>query len=289
MCGMNRALYILGWMITLATAAAAGLMWMLPVESFQTWAVERAGADEYARFEALGQATALTQLGRFALPVLALVLAACLWSWPRFSSACMRGTRQFLTATRCTSDRARLGPLRTLGLRMLILAWLLVAARHVVSAVNDRTREWIYFGLRSGDEVLPNISFQNRDVIRYLSQATPPGSKILVLSDQKLFFLAYYLLPRQVYHPMHPDAEFVIPQANQQRPLAAYELGDISPEYLERLRPDYILEYFEGAAYVDRERIAEDPRWIEFWRESHRSAGLPEYMVILRPYAGEQP
>ena len=130
----------------------------------------------------------------------------------------------------------------------ICLAWGGLAMIHFVGAIDKRTRDWPVYRLNSGAQVLPNISDSNRMVIRYLSQVTPEDARILVLSDQKLFFLSYYLLPRRLYHPMHPEAEFVIPQPDQQRPLAAYRVSDLDDEYLSRINPDYVLEYFEGPA-----------------------------------------
>jgi hypothetical protein len=88
---------------------------------------------------------------------------------------------------------------------------------------------------------------------------------------------------------MHPNAEFVIPQAHQQRQLAAYRLSDFGPEELKKWKPDFILEYFEGADYVQPERRGEDRAWVRFWRQVHQSTDLPPYVVALRPAAERAP
>ena len=116
-----------------------------------------------------------------------------------------------------------------------------------------------------------------------------PGARILVVSDQTAYFLSYYLLPRQVFHKVHPDAERVIPQPDQQRQLAAYRLEDFSAEELRALDPDFVLEYFEGPAYVDRERLLEDAQWITFVRRLRGDAAyVPPYNVALRPFGEVQ-
>jgi hypothetical protein len=134
------------------------------------------------------------------------------------------------------------------------------------------------------------MSQSNRDVIRYVQSATPEEARILVVSDQTVYFLSYYLLPRQVFHKVHPDAERVIPQPHQQRQRAAYRLEDIPPGERQALRPDYVLEYFEGPAYVDRERLIDDAEWIAFIRRLQGDAAyVPPYNVVLRPLGEVQP
>jgi hypothetical protein len=259
----------------------AGAAWVLPVEVFQAWNVGRAGADPYAQFEAAGQAEALTWLARGVFP---LVAAALLVAW-RYRDRCetilRRTAAGFLDAT--AFDRV---PLTVLS-RAFCLAWLALFVWHWGGSVLDRGRDWAYFRLNSGAEVLPNISFENRAVIRYLRDETPPDSRLLLLSDQSLFFVSYYLLPRRVFHKVHPEAEFVIPQAGQARPLAAYERQDLPPGEMDAVNPDYIVEYFEGRRYVDRDRIGEDRDWIAHWRRSTGERGWPTYLVTLSPAAAE--
>jgi hypothetical protein len=68
--------------------------------------------------------------------------------------------------------------------------------------------------------------------------------------------------------------------------LSAYRLSDIEPEDLQRLRPDFVLEYFEGADYVERERSGEDRAWLAFQRQRRGDATyVPPYVVVLRPYS----
>jgi hypothetical protein len=87
---------------------------------------------------------------------------------------------------------------------------------------------------------------------------------------------------------VHPDADRVIPQPNQERQLAAYRLSDLSAADMERINPDFILEYFEGPAYVEPERFQEDADWIAFVRQLHGDPTYtPHYNVVLRRWSGE--
>jgi hypothetical protein len=134
--------------------------------------------------------------------------------------------------------------------------------------------------------VLPNMSESNRDVIRYLQSTTPEDARILVASDQTLFFLSYYLWPRQVFQRRHPESEFTVPQPDQARQLAAYRLSDLTSEDIASIDPDYVLEYFEGPEYVEPERVLDDARWIAFVRQLHEDHGyVPPYNVRLQPIA----
>ena len=110
------------------------------------------------------------------------------------------------------------------------------------------------------------------------------------MSDQKLFFVSYYLLPRHVLHRIHPDAEHLIPRKNQERQLAAYRLSEIPTTLLQQQRPDYILEYFEGAEYVEPGRATEDAAWVRFVRTWQRDPNyVPPYTVVLRPWSEDVP
>ncbi len=262
------------------TAIASAAAWLVPSELIQDRAIRRAGQDPYAQFEAAGQAEALWWLLQWVLPVIA---ALCLVSWRRAATvtAFVRSaTSGFLAATSRGGTAVRVLQRGAFG------TWLGLSAFALGAAVQQRCRDWPYYRLRSGAEVLPNISESNREVIRFLRDATPPGARIFAVSDQKLFFVSYYLLPRRVYQRTHPASEFTIPQPGLQRQLAAYRLSDIEPEYLERLRPDFILEYFEGEDFVERERVREDRAWLEFQRQRRGDATyVPPYVVVLRPYS----
>lgn len=276
-------------LLLVASAVGSAAVWLVPVEIPQNWAFQRAGDDPYSQFEAVGQMEALWWLGRFTLPLLCVATAGIAWRFVEVYDWCRGVLKEFLSVT-CQQDvsgKSAGRAAKSALVRLLIASWLLLAGVHLWGAIDQRTREWPYYRLRSGGEVLPNISESNRDVIRYLREATPPESRILAVSDQKLFFLSYYLLPRRLFHPTHPEAEFVIPLANQQRQLSAYRLQDLDHETISRIRPDYILEYFEGSAFVEEDRRGEDQRWVRFWRERNRSTGLPPYVVVLRPCAPE--
>ena len=112
---------------------------------------------------------------------------------------------------------------------------------------------------------------------------------ILVASDQKLFFLSYYLRPRVLLHRMHPDSEHVIPLKDQERKLSAYRLDDLSSDDLQQLPHDYTLEYFEHPDFVDRAQLLDDTTWISFIRRKQQSPSfVPPYVVRLRPAGGRR-
>lgn len=269
------------WCSALFFAVAGAAAWLIPVEAAQQWFLPSGPADPFAAFESLGRTEALCWLARAALPIVALALAYCALLAPQTAAFARAAGQEFLFATACGSRGT------SLLVRLFVVGWMLIAAAHVARAVSERGRDWAYFHRNSGSDVLPNISFENRDVIRYVEHAVPPGSRILVASDQKLFFLSYYLLPRRLFHVMHPDAEFVIPLANQERPLAAYRLEDLTAEQIDRGRPDYILEYFQDPRLFNRERVTEDRDWTAYWQAAHETREAPPYLVVLRRAGGE--
>lgn len=287
---MNSALKA-GLLVGVCLAAVATLVvWLLPVEAIQGWRIGLEPGDPYAQFEAAGQAEALTWLARVMLPAATLLLVWSLWNFAGVSAALSRAAHGFARATDGRDPERSPTPtdaLRTWGLRAFLVGWALLFLVQSVEGVLQRGRDWAYFRFRSGGEVLPNMSFENRDVIRYLRQATPETARILVASDQSVFFLSYYLLPRRVFHKVHPESEFVIPQPGQQRPLMAYRLSDLSPEEIASIGPDFVLEYYETPAYNDPARRLEDAQWVAFWRSLHRSSEVPPYLVSLRRAAPE--
>jgi hypothetical protein len=265
--------------VMLLSAAGA---WIVSVPMAQNWTAKRAPADAYAQFEARGAAEAAVWLARTVTAVgiwLSLFAVRRAETLGRFLVRAWHELRE-ATAVRSTGRRHLVA---TWVMRGMLAVWLLLAAVHGTSAVGQRLREWAPFQLRSGAEVLPNMSPSNIQVIRYLQHATPESSRILVASDQSLFFLSYYLWPRQVFHRTHPDAERVIPQPNQARQLAAYRLEDLGPEYVAALAPDFVLEYFEGPEYFEPDRVFDDLDWIAFVRQLQRDPGyVPRYNVALR-------
>lgn len=282
---LNRLIARLHVAVTVSVIGLALAAWILPVEIAQSWAVQRAGDDEFEKFEAFGAATALVWLMRFGFTGACLVSAA---AWP---------FRRRLTPVIASSITGAIAavtipaaPRRSRVVQLLVLGWLGLAAYHSCASIQRRLWDWPVYRLQDGQTVLPNISPANREVIRYLQAATPPGSRILVLSDQKLFFLSYYLLPRRLYHPTHPDSAYVIPKPYNQRQLPAYRLTDIDAERIQRLRPDYVVEYFEGATYLDGRDLATDPGWIEFQRRRRGPEWKPTYLMSLKPWpTGDHP
>jgi len=279
---MSRLLKITLGILLLADILLTAAVWLIPVEVFQNWAFQRAPNDPYLQFEAIGQAEALCWLGRAAGLVMLVLCGLALTKAPHLSAFVSQISLRLGRLTQSAHPGWR-GRVISWGIRGFLAGWMLLAATQAWAAILQRSRDWPYYHLNPGSVVLPNISDSNRDVIRYLREAVPPPSRVLVLSDQKLFFLSYYLLPRRLLHPMHADSEFVIPLPDQQRQLTAYRLSDLSAEQLQKWRPDYILEYFEGPEYNEAARRGEDANWVRFWRARTQSADLPPYVVVLRP------
>ncbi len=277
--------------LTLTTALIGGLIWFLPVDVVQDWAYQLAPPDDTRRLEAISHAEFLCWLLRVVMPL--LLLAACR-SWYDFANTARWWSDAvvgMLSVTRGMADGTRNSRWRTVLVRVVLAAWCGLAVVHFADSLRQRVRDWPYYRFRSGDRVLPNISDSNVDVIRYVQQATPTNSRILVVSDQKLFFLSYYLLPRRLYHKMHPDSEHVIPKENLQRRLATYRLEDLDAAFVQRIAPDYILEYFEHPDEFDRSELQDDPAWIAFQRRMHGNPSrVPNFLVRLRrATAGGQP
>jgi hypothetical protein len=285
-----------GWLVHtamliafLAVSLASGFVWLVPIEVFETWAVDRAVSGKYGQPEAVGEADFMVWLCRIVTPLL-LAWIWRVWSnvgpWRLFVADLWSG---LATITRSTTRpdstclRSRTDFIRTVGCRGLLLAWGVVFIAHGVHAIGQRAHDWPYFQFYSGEVVLPNISESNRALIWYVQQSTPKTARILVASDQKLFFLSYYLRPRTLLHRMHPESEHVIPLNDQQRKLAAYRLEELTPADLARMPHDFTLEYFEHPDLVDRSQVLSDPVWVAYVRQWEENPSLiPSCMVRLR-------
>ena len=257
---------------------AAGAAWILPVEVAQSWAVERVARDAFLQYEASSAMTANVWFVRCAASVVATVMTLVWWQRRRAVPFLVRVLTEFWTATAPPTA----GAATTTVCRLMIVAWMALAVVHLGLSVQRRLWEWPVYALQSGRTILPNISDSNREVIRYVAAMTPAGSRIFVVSDQKLFFLSYYLLPRRMYHATHPDSEFVIPQPHNQTQLVAYRLEELDPVRIERLRPDYILEYFESAPHLKGADLYQDQNWLNHLRRRHGPTRRPDYLVALR-------
>lgn len=274
---MRLILQILCAVLLLTSAWAAGVSWWVPIDVRQQEAAAAAPQGPYAAIEAVGFAEARWWLIRFTAPLLCGVATLALLNSSRVA--------KFLTAAidgLCVATQ--LPAIQRWLLRGFLGLWAIVGLSHAYGSVVQRLRDWPSYRLLSGQESLPNISVTNRQVIRYVKQSTPPGSRILVLSDQKLFFLSYYLQPRRLYHPLHPDSEFVIPLAYGERTLAAYTREDLDQDFLDELNPDYVLEYFENKAYIDPARVTEDANWLTFLGGGRMPSQPPAIQVVLRPH-----
>lgn len=276
------------WLILLLGILATLASWLVSLPMAQNWAAARAAPDPYAQFEARGFAEAALWMVRCLAAAIVLIAIVAMRHERRLQDQLLHAARALATVTciprgRCspaTSAGVAAGP--TVLLRLSLAASCLVALVQGFTGITDRMRDWPVYRCRSGAEVLPNMSESNREVIRYLEYATPDDARILVVSDQKLFFLSYYLLPRRIFHRMHPASEFTVPQPYQQRQLAAYRLSDLSQDDIDRIDPDYVLEYFEGAEFLEGMDRMEDPEWLQFirkWRDD--PSYVPPYYVAL--------
>ncbi len=282
---MQRGLKIFLAVLLCGAAWLSFDAWYTPLEVRKQAAAERVtgGPDDLAAANAFTEA--LWGSVRWAAPLAVIVALVALFQLHRLAPFLSSAGRGFQAAT-SASEKPR-DSRQTWLIRGFVAAWLIIAMSQFGESVVQRMRDWQSYGLHAGQTSLPNLSDTNYLVIRYLEEATPPDAKILVLSDQKLFFLSYYLLPRRLYHPMHPESEFVIPLAQGKRQLAAYTRADLPPQYLDELQPDYVLEYFEGDAFVDPARVREDPEWLKFLGRGQITTKRPKIQVILRPYPTE--
>jgi hypothetical protein len=290
------ALNILATITTLLVVVA----WFLPVEVFQNWAFEFATEDSYRRFEAVGQAEAICWVVRILGPFVVFGTIRLIRNRESTKESLHRIWQGFLTATQvfgasntdpanswpvAEQSRLTVNRVRTWCLRGMVLLWMTFAVVQFGLSANRRIEEWPYYKFRSGGVVLPNISESNREVIWYLRERTPPNSRILVVSDQKLYFLAYYLRPRGVYHRVHPDSAFVIAKPHQERWMPAYHLEELDPDWICQLRPDFVLEYFEHPDNFDTSKKLDDGHWIQFLRRMRDDPNyVPPYLIHLRPY-----
>ena len=262
-------------------------VWLIPVDVIKVRAFDQAPEESFAQFEAVGKAEAIWWMLRVSSAGATLFF---MYTWRRriaaagFMSGLIEDVFDLLRRKTSSGKSQKSLPGIVVWVRgTSIVAMLGLACIHQIHGMSKRASDWPYYRLNNGDEILPNISDSNRAVIRYLRTATPEQSRILVVSDQKLFFLSYYLLPRHLLHHMHPDAEHLIPRKNQERQLAAYRLSDLPATLLREQRPDYVLEYFEGPEYVESERATEDADWLRFIRNWQRDPSyVPTYTVVLR-------
>lgn len=268
-------------------ALLACAVWIVPLELAQAWAIDHAGNSDFEKFEAYGTATAAVWFLRLALIVATAGLALIWICRADALPLIVRAADEFWRVTNVTSETSpsKWSPVRTRFVQILLVGWLLLGVYHFGIGIARRLKDWPIYQLLAGPRILPNISDSNRDVIRYLAAATPPNSRILVLSDQKLYFLSYYLLPRRLYHPTHPDSEFVIAMPNNERQLAAYRLQDLTPEQIEKYRPDYVLEYFEGKSFTANENLTRDAVWMQYGSQRYGPGWQPSYLVSLRRYS----
>lgn len=260
-------------------------VWLTPVDVVKLRAYDAAPPEPFAQLEATGRAEALWWFFRLVATTAMMAASYALYDrvkTVRFIAGLVDDILIMLNPRPCLGTRP-LPRRAVLVIRSFaIIAMLSLACVHQVHGINQRAKDWAYYGLNDGDATLPNISESNRAVIRYLRATTPEDSRIFVVSDQKLFFLSYYLLPREIVHRMHPSAEHLIPRKNQERQLAAYRLSELPDGLLNKHRPDFVLEYFEGPEYVQPERATEDSGFLDFVRHQQKDPNyIPPYTVVL--------
>ena len=273
-------------LLVVLCAVATFFVWVIPTPVVQSWMMQRASADRYAQYAAFEQAAALWFCLRILVPSVMLLLVAGVYfseSVKQFLFQCGKTVYEQTTV----GFKGKSEPKRTVLFRLFLLSWFGLGLFHFADGLWQRIEDWPWYHFSAGAEIMPNISDANRDVIRYLKEMTEEDSRILVLSDQKLFFLSYYLLPRRLFHVIHPESEFVIPRANQERQLAAYRFEDLDGKTVAEISPDYILEYFEGERYLEKDKFHADPFWIRFQRRRYGPNYEPTYNVRLRRYAAD--
>ena len=285
-----------GWMahiiiglVLVVLLIVCGYYWLVPIEVIEQWAFDRAAEDSFEKFESVGKADFYVWLWRILAPIMAIVVLRIWWDlirWQAFFFAACAGFAEItkVRPTHGSNQGASVADqIRTYACRGLLIGWVVLFVSHSIYGIALRAHDWPYFRFKSGADVLPNISESNRAVIRYLQKATPADARILIASDQKLFFLSYYLRPRTLLHRMHPGSEHVIPLKDQQRKLDAYQLGELTAEDLAQMPHDYTLEYFEHPDLVDRSHVQDDTGWVTFLRQHDRNPSLvPSYLVRLR-------
>ncbi|MBL8851265.1 MAG: hypothetical protein JNG89_16405 [Planctomycetaceae bacterium] len=176
--------------------------------------------------------------------------------------------------------------MRSFVVRAAMAAWLVLALVHWEAGARKAIHEWPVYEFAPGDDVLPNMSTSNRDVIRCLQEATEERSRILCFSDQTLYFVSYYAWPRVVLQRVHPDSEFVVPQEGLSERRAAYRLNDFTDGQLADWAPDYVLDYYASPEFVAEDPLDFDPRMIAFLRHTYDDpAYLPECPMRLRRIA----
>lgn len=264
-------------------ALLACAVWIVPLELAQAWAVDHAGNSDFEKFEAYGTATAAVWFFRLALIVATAGLGLIWILRAKVAPFLIRATDELWQVAE--TSRSPSSIVGTRLVQILVLGWLILGIYQFGNGISRRLKDWPVYQLLAGPRMMPNISDSNRDVIRYLAAATEPNSRILVLSDQKLYFLSYYLLPRRIYHPTHPDSEFVIAMPNNERQLASYRLDDLSPEQIANYRPDYVLEYFEGKSFTENENLSRDAVWMRYGSQRYGPTWQPSYLVSLRRYS----
>jgi hypothetical protein len=277
---------IVSWCLIGALAAIA---WLLPLDLAQGWAVGRADNNDFAMFEAYGAITATMWFVRCGSTLLVALLSV-VWARHRMTAPMLaRAANGFWLATvPAPNTDSKRSSFRTGAVRLIVVGWLMLGVYQLGCSINRRLWDWPLYQLHTGQMILPNISENNREVIRFLAATTPPNARILVVSDQKLYFLSYYLLPRRLYHPSHPDSVFVIAKPYNQRQLASYRLQDLTPEQIQELHPDFILEYYEGKQFIAGENLSLDSNWLNFQRRRFGPNWQPSYLVSLRPYLAEK-
>jgi len=261
----------------LATLAA----WLISVEMVETWVYTRS-RDVQA---ALAARERMWLIRGVALP-LAVGAWLALRYWPRTEQRLSVLASEFLAATRFPALSGSAARFRSTIIRVAVAGWLLLAVVHWEAGVRRVIHEWPLYGFASGERVLPKMSSSNRDIIHGLDQATEPDSTILCFSDQTLYFVSYYSWPRVVLQRAHPGSEFLVPNGGLSQRRAAYRLSDFKDAQINKWNPDYVLEYYAGAEFVDQDPVQFDPRLVSFLRRLYEDpVYVPECPIRLRRIA----
>ena len=114
--------------------------WILPVEVAQSWAVDRAAKDEFARFEAFEATTATVWFIRWAAMAIVLILSVA-WIRRRRAIPVLAQVATEFWQTSAASASPSSPPktsFRSQVVRLFVVAWLVLAVVAVGRGVKDQ-------------------------------------------------------------------------------------------------------------------------------------------------------
>ncbi len=273
----------IGLFVFLVVSACLALTtWAVPVETAQQWAAVRTQSSAGANAANAGLVEAVWWFVRMISVVVLGLSAVAFRRRAGVARFVANAFTELVGATEVTRDGSAPGQRRSwqsCALRGFIAAWLALAVYHGASAVWDRLKDWPVYRFQSSSEFPPNMSGADYQVLRFLEAETPPGSRIVFLSDQRLYLLSYYLLPRRLFQPMPEGSEWAGDRFSK-----TYRLSTVDRSELQRLNPDYVVEYVEVMPCARTDELPIDSRGFVF--PARHIDGRPgNFQVLLYPYA----